>query len=200
VVIIRKDNFMTGISNPILFDFPDHFETERLLIRAPKAGDGVPIHAAIQESLESLQPWMPWATADETVEELETFLRTMAARFTLREDLPLMLWRKSDGLYVGGSGLHRMDWRVPRFEIGYWVRTSLEGQGYITEAVNGITQFAFEVLGAERIEIRCDALNERSAAVARRTGYTLEGKLRRDSLNTQGQLRDSLIFSKIRGE
>jgi ribosomal-protein-serine acetyltransferase len=111
-----------------------------------------------------------------------------------------MLWRKSDGLYVGGSGLHRMDWSVPRFEIGYWVRASLEGQGYISEAVHGITRFAFEVLGAERLEIRCDARNERSAAVARRAGYTLEGTLRRDSRDTSGGLRNSLIFSKLRGE
>jgi RimJ/RimL family protein N-acetyltransferase len=191
---------MVGHANPILLDFPDHFETERLLIRAPSPGDGVPIHAAIQESLDNLKPWMPWAHAEETADELETFLRTMAAKFVLREDLPLMLWRKSDGLYVGGSGLHRMDWSVPRFEIGYWVRASLEGQGYISEAVNGITRFAFDVLSAERLEIRCDARNERSAAVARRAGYTLEGTLRCEARDTQGGLRDTLVFSKLRGE
>jgi ribosomal-protein-serine acetyltransferase len=186
--------------NPILLDFPDHFETERLLIRAPRAGDAPPIHAAIQESLAHLQPWMPWARADETVEDLESFLRQMAARFLLREDLPLMLWRKSDGMYVGGSGLHRMDWSVPCFEIGYWVRVSLEGQGYISEAVNGITQFAFNQLSAERLEIRCDARNTRSASVAQRAGYTLEGTLRHDSRDPQGNLRNTMIFSKLRGE
>jgi len=191
---------MPGHANPILLDFPDHFETERLLMRAPRAGDAPPIHAAIQESLDHLTPWMPWARADETVEELETHLRTMVAKFVLREDLPLMLWRKSDGLYVGGSGLHRMDWSVPRFEIGYWVRASLQGQGYVTEAVNGITRFAFDVLDAERVEILCDTRNERSAAVARRVGYTLEGTLRNDSRDPQGAIRDTLMFSKIRGE
>src|SRR5688572_18270354 len=191
---------MSGHTNPILLDFPDHFETERLLIRAPRAGDAPAIHAAIQESLDHLSPWMPWARAEETVEELESFLRQMSARFILREDLPLMLWRRGDGLYVGGSGLHRMDWSVPSFEIGYWVRASLEGQGYIGEAVNGITRFAFETLSAERVEIRCDARNVRSANVARRAGYTLDGTLRRDSRATDGGLRDTLVFSKVRGE
>jgi RimJ/RimL family protein N-acetyltransferase len=186
--------------DPILLEFPDHFETERLLLRTPKPGDSAAIHPAIQESLDNLTPWMPWASANETVDQLESHLRMMAARFLMREDLPLMLWRKSDGLYVGGSGLHRIDWSVPRFEIGYWVRASLEGQGYITEAVNGITRFAFDVLKAERVEIRCDARNQRSAAVARRAGYTLEATFRRDSRGTDGELRDSLIFSKIRGE
>jgi ribosomal-protein-serine acetyltransferase len=184
--------------NPILLDFPDQLETERLIIRPPRAGDAPAIHAAIQESLAHLTPWMTWARADETVEELESFLRQMSARFILREELPLMLWRKSDGLYVGGSGLHDIDWSVPRFEIGYWVRASLQGQGYITEAVMGITQFAFDYLGAERVEIWCDSKNERSAAVARRAGFTLEGKLLREARSPNGELRDSLVFGKVR--
>src|SRR5512145_1492758 len=127
---------MTGHPNPILLDFPDHFETERLLLRAPRAGDGAVVNAAIIESLEKLRPWMPWAHPAPAVTDTETHSRRMAARFILREDLPLYLFRKSDGLFVGGSGLHRIDWSVPRLEIGYWVRASLEGQGYITEAVN----------------------------------------------------------------
>jgi ribosomal-protein-serine acetyltransferase len=191
---------MPGFPNPILLNLPDHLETERLLIRAPKPGDAPPIHAAIQESVDNLTPWMPWATPDETVDDLESHLRSMAARFLMREDLPLMLWRKSDGLYVGGSGLHRIDWSVPKFEIGYWVRASLQGQGYITESVNGIAHFAFNTLQAERVEIRCDSRNTRSAAVAQRAGFKLDGTLRRDSRSPSGDLRDTLVFSKIRGE
>ncbi len=168
---------MPGHPNPILLDFPDHLETERLLIRAPKPGDAPAIHAAINESMDNLRHWMPWADPHETVDELETFLRSMVARFITREELMLLLWRKSDGLFVGGSGLHRIDWSVPRFEIGYWVRASLEGQGYITEAVNGISQFAFDTLGAERVEIRCDSRNQRSAAVAKRAGFSLDGHI-----------------------
>ncbi len=143
---------------------------------------------------------MPWAQTLQSVAETETFARESALRFRNREDLPLALFRKSDGCYVGNSGLHRIDWDVPRFEIGYWVRTSLQGQGYITEAVNGITKFAFELLGAERMEIRCDARNERSAAVARRAGYVQEAKLRCESRAPDGSLRDTLIFALLRDE
>ena len=99
---------------------------------------------------------------------------------------------------MGSSGLHNIDWAVPRFEIGYWIRTSLSGQGYITEAVNAITDFAFDVLGAQRLEIRCDARNERSAAVARRAGYTLEVRMRCQARGVDGSLRDTLVFVKLR--
>lgn len=46
--------------DPILRDFPDQLETERLLIRAPRPGDGAAGNAAIRESEAELRPWMPW--------------------------------------------------------------------------------------------------------------------------------------------
>ena len=40
---------------PILTDFPDHLETERLLLRAPRAGDGQNVYEATLETLENLR-------------------------------------------------------------------------------------------------------------------------------------------------
>ncbi len=191
---------MPGIEKPILLDFPDSFETERLIIRAPKAGDGQAVNDAVRESYENLKPWMPWAINLQSPEQTEENVRRGMIRWVLREDLWMLLYRKSDGLYVGGSGLHRIDWSVPAFEIGYWVRSSLEGQGYISEAVAGITNFAFGIIGGERVEIRCDTRNIRSANVAKRAGYTLEATLRYDGWANDGTLRDTYVFGMIRSE
>jgi RimJ/RimL family protein N-acetyltransferase len=186
--------------DPILLDFPDEFESERLVIRALRPGDGPAINAAIIESLAHLRPWMPWAQGPQSIDDTEAFVRGAASEWAARTNLTLGLWRKADGLYVGGSGLHRIDWDVPRFEIGYWVRASLQGQGYITEAVECTTRFAFETLLAQRIEIRCDASNGRSSAVARRCGFTQEAHLRSESRGPDGGLRDTLIFAMLAGE
>ncbi|MEW6577784.1 MAG: GNAT family N-acetyltransferase [Chloroflexota bacterium] len=188
---------MAGHSDPILLNFPDELTTERLLIRPPRPGDGSTINAAIQESLAELQPWMLWAQTPPSVADTETVCRRKAAEWLRREDLMLTLWRQSDGLFVGGSGLHRIDWSVPRMEIGYWCRTSLSGQGYITEAVRAITGFAFEHLGAQRLEIHCDAGNTRSAAVAGRAGYALEARRRNYARGVDGTLRDMLVFVRF---
>jgi ribosomal-protein-serine acetyltransferase len=185
---------------PVLLDFPDAFETERLLIRAPREGDAPALTEAVNASLDHLRPWMPWAQEPATVEKYTANIRRGIARWVMREDLWLMLIRKADGYWLGSSGLHRIDWSVPRFEIGYWVRADAEGKGYVTEAVSGITDFAFGTLKAERVEIRCDSLNVRSAAVAERCGYALEGRLRNDSRSINGDLRDTLIYSTIRPE
>lgn len=186
----------------ILRDFPDSFESERLFIRSPRPGDGLALNEAILESLPALRPWMPWATGDPpTVAENEGWVREKYAEFVRRQDLALLLFLKGTETVVGGSGLHRIDWSVPKVEIGYWVRTPYGGQGYITEAVKRIVDYAVNELGAKRIEIRCDATNERSAAVARRVGFDHEATLHQDRRDHRsGSLHHTLIFAHIVSE
>lgn len=183
---------------PILKDFPHSFNSERLTIRCPMPGDGQAVYEAVHESLAELRPWLPWAMDEPSPEKSEESVRRGYSRFINREDLWLLLFLKDSNICIGGSGLHDIDWDVPRFEIGYWLRTSYSGQGYMTEAVEAISQFAFETLNAKRVEIHCDSLNERSAAVARRLNFTHEATLRQEARHhSTGKLRDTLIFAKI---
>ncbi|PID85830.1 MAG: GNAT family N-acetyltransferase [Chloroflexi bacterium] len=186
---------------PILKDIPHQFDTERLTIRCPMPGDGLALYEAVMDSLDEIRPWLPWAAETPTVEKTEANVRRGYLRFLSREDLWLLLFLKGSNTCIGGSGLHRIDWDVPKFEIGYWLRTSYVGQGFISEAVSGITEFAFETLGAKRVEIRCDATNKRSEAVARRLHFEYEGTLRQASRHhISGKLQDTLIFAKIAPE
>lgn len=150
--------------NPLLLDFPDHFETERLILRSPRLGDGPAVYAALQESLPELLPWMPWAHTETHPEDSESFVRRNAAWFMMRQELTFSMFRREDAYFIGNTGIHSIDWDLLHFEIGYWIRTSEQRKGYVSEAVRGLTRFCFETLQAERVEIRCDSDNERSAA------------------------------------
>ena len=183
---------------PILKDFPERFETERLLIRSPMPGDGPGLHAAVRESMNELLPWMPWTREHGSVDDSEASARRARVRFLERTELRMHLFLRETGTLVGSSGLHRIDWSVPKFEIGYWCRTSFAGRGYTTEAVRGIADFAFDALDAKRVEIRCDPLNRTSARVAERAGFRLEGELRNDTVDADGAPRNTLVFSMIR--
>ncbi len=186
------------MTDPILLDFPDQFETERLLLRAMRPGDGAVINEAVVESLPELRRWMPWAYNGQTLDESEAYARRSAADYIQRKQFPLAIFERETGRFVGGTGLHRIEWEVPAFEIGYWVRTSLQGRGYITEAVVRLTQVTFDLLDARRVCIHCDAANERSANVARRAGYEQEAHLRKDRRDVNDKLCDTLIFAKVR--
>ena len=160
-------------------------------------GDGPELHAAVRESMDELLPWMPWPREHGTVEDSESSARVARARFLERTELRMHFYPKGSGTLVGSSGLHRIDWEVPKFEIGYWCRTRFSGQGYNTEAVRAISALAFDTLGARRVEIRCDPSNGPSARVARRAGFRLEGELRNEALGTDGVLRNTLVYAAI---
>lgn len=186
--------------NPLLLNFPDQFETDRLLIRAPRESDALAVTEAMRESYDALRRWMTWARPYPKVAETGANLRQAVAKWLLREDLRLMLFHRQTGVFIGSSGLHHPDWSIPQFEIGYWLRTSVHHQGYMTEAVRGITHFALTELGAERIEIRVDTRNRPSMAVAERAGFTREGILRRDRRGVNGELVDTALYAWIRGD
>ena len=167
------------------------------MICSPMPGDGAEMYAAVTESFEELSPWMPWPEKHKTVADSEESVRQARVKFMERSDLMLLLFLKDTNTLVGSSGLNRMDWRVPKFEIGYWCRTRFAGQGYITEAVDGITAFAFESLGANRVEIRCDSLNHRSYEVAERAGFRFEGELRNAEASVDGGPRNVLVYATL---
>ena len=185
----------------LLEDVPECLETDRLILRVARGSDAAALNAAVCESLDDLREYMPWAQTAPSLAQSNADCRRMQAKFLLRDDLPLFMFERradgSEGDFVGGSGLHRIDWNVRRFEIGYWCRTSRQGRGYVTEAAQALARFAFDALRARRVEVRMDDTNERSWRVAQRAGFALEGVLRSDSLNPKGEARDTRVYARV---
>lgn len=191
------------MTDPLLVDVPERLDGERTVLLAPRAGLGAELAVVVTQSLSHLRPWMAWAQDAPTAESAELVVRRMQADFIARRDLTWHLHaRRADGSagrLLGGTGLHRMDWAVRRFEIGYWVRPEAAGRGHASEAVRLLVALAFDRLAARRVEIRCDTRNVRSRAVAERCGFELEGVLRRDALGVDGDVRDTAVYSRIAG-
>lgn len=181
-------------------DIPEIIETERLILRLPSPSDGPEVNAAIQETFEELHCWMDWAQNLPAIEETEENSRNSYKRFIDRTDFTFHAYLKSSNRFVLSSGLHPKDWSVPKFEIGYWCRSSMQGQGYVTEAVRALTVVGFENLKANRIELRCDSRNLRSCRVAELAGYNLEATLRNDQRTPEGKLRDTLVYVLLPSE
>jgi RimJ/RimL family protein N-acetyltransferase len=185
---------------PILLDVPSELVGDRILLRAFRDSDAPELWNAVDTSRERLARWMPWVKDHNSLEFSREYVRRMQARWILREDMPMGIWRKHDGQLLGAAGLHRFDWQVPTMEIGYWTRTEAEGKGYVTESVELIKRFAFEHLRAERVTILCDSRNLRSAGVPRRAGFVHEVTRRGDRRNAEGDLSDTEVFAMTRAD
>ena len=190
--------------DPLLLDVPERLETERLVLRCPRPGDGPAVNVAVCESLEGLRPWMPWAKAAPSIDDSEAYCRRMHAKFLLREDLVLLIFERGSegaaGPVLGAVGLHRIDWVARCFEIGYWRRKGLGGLGIVSEAVQGLARMAWDRLDARRLEIRMDEDNVPSRNVAERAGFTFEGLLRLNALAPDGSARSTRVYARVRGQ
>jgi len=189
--------------DPLLIDVPERIETQRFILRCPQAGDGQAINTAVCQTLDELRPWLPWAQSAPSLDDSELYCRRMNSVFRLREELPMFIFEaRADGVegeLVGATGLHRIDWQVRSFEVGYWRRRGQVRRGIVAEAVAALTRMAFDTLAARRLEIRMDESNRASRRVAERAGFTFEGLLRSDSLTPQGEPRNTRVYSRVRG-
>jgi RimJ/RimL family protein N-acetyltransferase len=188
---------VTLILHALLLEIPETVKTSRLTLEATRAAASDAIHAAVLESHEDLKRWMPWAAEPQKPEDARAHCATMTAKWHAREELDFCFVRDDDGVLVGKGGLHTIDWSIPKFEIGYWIRSSCASHGYATEAADGLAAMAREVLGAVRLEIRSDARNHASRRVAEKCGFGLEGILRRSRRDNAGDLADSCMYAKV---
>ncbi len=182
----------TAQSEPVS---PDELVGERIIVRAWRRSDAPALFEAVDESREHLRPWMIWVDNHRTVTDSEDYCLRVAETWARRTDFALSIWHRETGRLLGGSGFHNIDWDVPSFDIGYWIRDREEGKGYVTEAARLLTAFAFEHLGAQRLVITCDSNNTRSAAIPERLGFLLEARLRNHHRKSDDALRDTLIFA-----
>ena len=180
-----------------LLPISEQIETERMILRATRADDAPETFLAVLESFNELAPWMPWVHPEPKSAGSEAFNQEAQFKWVSREMLDFQWVDKVSGALIGKGGFHTINWEIPKFEIGYWVRTSMGGRGYCTEAVNALVAFSKQQLGAKRLEICSDPRNEKSRRVAERCGFALEGILRRNMRDPYGGLRDSCMFARV---
>jgi RimJ/RimL family protein N-acetyltransferase len=187
------------IDKPVLLDVPERIVSDRLELRAVSSGVGRIVNEAIVESHAELARWMPWASPCPKPEESEEWCRRAHAKFVVRDELQYHGYlRDRPDTFVCSVGLFNIAWNVPRGEVGYWLRTRFAGQGFMTEAVRALCAMAFDALGMNRIELRCNDRNVRSVRVAELAGFALEGVLRQQAVAPDGTLRDSRVYALLR--
>jgi RimJ/RimL family protein N-acetyltransferase len=124
----------------------------------------------VNDNLDHLRPWMPWAQQPVTAESQQEFLTASMRNWDDGTDFVYGIVR--DGAILGSAGLHSR--RGPgALEIGYWLRADAQGRGLVTAATRVLAEVAASYDEVHQVVICCDEANLRSAAVPRRLGFTL---------------------------
>jgi RimJ/RimL family protein N-acetyltransferase len=151
---------------------PERIEIDEFHLRRYTRDDALSLHEAIKASFAEIHPWMPWCVQPVRIEEQRDFIERGFLAWATGRAFDYGIF-DAEGSQIGAISL--MDRVGPgSLEIGYWLRTDVTGGGIITRAVRRLTELGLALPEISRIEIHCDAANERSAAVPKRLGFRLD--------------------------
>ena len=155
------------------------------------------MHRLTEANRAYLRRWLPWAETETTLQQTEAFIRRSLQQFAEGNGFQAGIWYRQE--LAGAIGLHYVDRRNRRTEIGYWLAEPLQGRGIVTRACRALIDYAFGPLGLHRVEIRCAAGNLRSRAIPRRLGFREEGVLRQ-WIWVDGRFHDMVIYGLLASE
>ncbi|MBR9988491.1 MAG: PhzF family phenazine biosynthesis isomerase [Gemmatimonadetes bacterium] len=142
--------------------------------------------------------WRWTVTQVGTPQAMADYVESALNDRALGRALPFATLDRATGRVVGCTRFGSIDRHHRRVEIGWtwvgrrWQRTSIN-----TEAKFLMLRHAFDVLDCIRVELKTDALNERSRNAIRRLGATEEGTLRNHMVTDSGRVRDTVYYSIV---
>jgi RimJ/RimL family protein N-acetyltransferase len=114
---------------------------------------------------------------------------------------PFIVFDKKTGEYAGSTRFYDIKPAWQTLQLGYtWYGEKFRGSGLNKHCKFLLLRFAFEKLGALRVEFRADSRNERSIAAMKSIGCVPEGILRQDMPLCDGDRRSSIILSILKEE
>ena len=153
--------------------------TPRLMLRDFEEEDWVELYAFRSDP--EVARYMGWEP--ETPEQTRAWVLATIPHNQARPRLSynLSIVRRSDRRIIGWIGIgipSRQSTYEREYDFGYALAKAYWGQGYMSEALRALLQFAFEELRAERVFGECDARNVASARVMEKAGMHLEARFR----------------------
>lgn len=102
-----------------------------------------------------------------------------------------------EGVLVGSIGAERGRFeRLRSAEIGYWIAESYWGKGIATVALRELSEFVFQNTDIARLQAHVYAGNTASARVLQKSGYELEGVLRK-AVVKNGVFMDAELYALL---
>lgn len=184
-------------------NFPEKIKGERITLERAKPTFelATELFELADASRESLLPWLPWALTTKTPEdEFDYLLNWCQKHWETGAGYAYVIRENNAHKAIGVIDFVTIEEVNRRGEIGYWLGSEFVGHGYMLEAVKLLEAEIF-AQGFNSIKIGNDTRNTRSANVAKRAGYHLDGVLRQNRWSkSENCFVSSNVWSKLKEE
>lgn len=164
--------------NPFGLNYGDiYVETQRLYVRAFKNSDCANWLKLRQENYNYLQEREPiWDMDALTYQAFYRMVNDLMSSFVIGNYYSFGIFEKNTDKLVGGFEISNvMYWPKQCATIGYWINQSSAGQGYATEVLANMANWAFKTLNLVKIEAGTMVSNATSQRVLTKVGFSKEG-------------------------
>lgn len=152
-----------------------------------------------KNDLEDIFRWIPYSM--KTRADFQRLIDKAFEEQERGESVVFATVEQNSGRVIGSTRFMNIDRVNRRVEIGStWIATAWQRTAVNTEAKYLMLRHAFEVWRCMRVELKTDALNQKSRNAILRIGAKEEGTLRRHLLTCSGRVRDTVYFSILDDE
>ena len=147
-----------------------------------------------KDSVDEIFRWIPYPMR--SAEDFQHWMDKALAEQERGESLIFATVERSSGTLVGSTRFMNIDRANRHVEIGStWIVPQWQRTAINTEAKYLMLRHAFEAWECIRVELKTDALNQKSRNAILRIGAKEEGTFRRHLVTWTGRVRDSVYFS-----
>jgi N-acetyltransferase len=151
---------------------------------------------AAKDSLDDIFQWIPYRM--KTREDFQHLVEKIFEEQERGESVAFATVQRVSGKVIGSTRFMNIDRANRRVEIGStWIIPAWQRTAVNTEAKFLMLRHAFEEWRCIRVELKTDALNQKSRNAILRIGAKEEGTLRRHVITWTGRARDSVYFSVL---
>lgn len=188
--------------NKLRLKIPVRVDTERLVLRPYRPGDGPLLfqaglrnrkHLELFERGNFLRHFKNEAQAEKTAQGL-------AIEWQARKQFFWGIFERETDRWVGQIYVGPTSWDLPEYTLGYVSDVEFEGRGLISEAVRRILDILFHDMKAHRVRSDCNETNSRSWKLLERCGFRREGHLRENKKNPDGTFHGDYLYALLHTE
>jgi N-acetyltransferase len=152
-----------------------------------------------KDDLEDIFRWIPYSMR--TREDFRKLVDKVFEEQQGGESIAFATVERSSGRTIGSTRFMNIDRANRRVEIGStWIAPFWQRSAVNTEAKYLMLRHAFEQWKCIRVELKTDAMNQKSRNAILRIGAKEEGTLRRHFITWTGRVRDTVYFSILDNE
>lgn len=171
---------------------------DNIILKQLELSDAIDIFETIDSQREYLGKWLPFVEYSNSIADTEEYVSSVVN--APADGFEYVFTIRFNGGFAGLIGFKDTDRINMKTEIGYWLSEPFQKKGIMTKSVEMLCDFAFKVMGINRVQIKCAVGNNPSSNVPKRLGFKFEGIERDGELLTGNVFVDLDIYSILKSD